>query len=142
MESNGKITLFIATSLDGYIARNNGDIDWLSIVETSGEDYGYGEFIKSIDTVIMGRITYDKVLSLGIDFPHKNKNCFIMTRKQRLPENNIEFYSGDPEALIEKVRNKGGKNIFIDGGAQIVNEFMKKEFDRSVYYFHDPCVSW
>lgn len=112
MESDGKITLFIATSLDGYIARNNGDIDWLSIVETPGEDYGYGEFIKSIDTVIMGRITYDKVLSLGIDFPHKNKNCFIMTRKQRLPENNIESYNGDPETLIENIRNKGGKNIF------------------------------
>ena len=127
MESDEKITLFIATSLDGYIARKNGDIVWLSTVETPGEDYGYGDFIKSIDTVIMGRKTYDKILSFGIDFPHKNKSCFIITRKPRPSENNIEFYSGEPDALIKRIRNKGGKNIFIDGGAQIVNEFMKRD---------------
>jgi dihydrofolate reductase len=53
-----KLILYIATSLDGYIAREDGNIDWLSIVEDKNEDYGYMEFLSSIDTVIMGRKAY------------------------------------------------------------------------------------
>ena len=64
--SDRKITLYIAISLDGYIARENNDISWLDIVEDPDEDYGYGKFIQDIDTVIMGRKTYDKVKSMGI----------------------------------------------------------------------------
>ena len=60
MVSNRKIVLYIATSLDSYIARDNGDIDWLSMVESRNEDYGYKDFLKSVDTVIMGRRTYDQ----------------------------------------------------------------------------------
>ena len=71
MVSKRKIVLYIATSLDGYIARDNGDIDWLSIVESPKEDYGYKDFLKSIDTVIMGRRTYEQVVTFG-DFPYKD----------------------------------------------------------------------
>ncbi len=73
MISNRKIVLYIAMSLDGYIARDNGDIDWLSMVESHDEDYGYKDFLKSVDTVIMGRRTYDQVLTFW-DFPYKDSN--------------------------------------------------------------------
>ena len=56
--STRRVVLFIAMSVDGYIAREDGDIEFLSSVETSGEDYGYGEFVRTVDTVIMGRKTY------------------------------------------------------------------------------------
>jgi dihydrofolate reductase len=59
--SHRKIVLYIATSLDGYIARDNGDIDWLSMVKSQNEDYGYKDFLKSVDTVVMGHRTYDQV---------------------------------------------------------------------------------
>lgn len=125
MQKERKVILYIATSLDGYIAREDGDIGWLSMVEAPGEDYGYGEFIKTVDTVIMGRKTYDKVLSFGIEFPHKNKECYVITRQHRPPEGNIIFYNGDMGELIKTLKGKEGKDIFIDGGAQVVNELMK-----------------
>jgi len=58
-----KVILYIAMSLDGYIARKDGDIGWLSMVDAPGEDYGYAAFIKDVGTVIMGRKTYEKVSS-------------------------------------------------------------------------------
>ncbi|WP_083248228.1 dihydrofolate reductase family protein [Desulfuribacillus stibiiarsenatis] len=65
--------MYIAQSLDGYIARVNNDISWLSIVERDNEDYGYDDFIKTVDTVFMGRKTYEKVLGFGVEFPHKGR---------------------------------------------------------------------
>ena len=65
-----KICLFIATSLDGYIAKPNDDLSFLKLVEKDGEDYGYAEFTDTIDTLIIGRKTYDKVISMGYEYPH------------------------------------------------------------------------
>lgn len=70
-----KIILFIASSLDEYITRENGNIDWLPKNSTSG----YDGFIKSVDTVIIGKKTYDQVLTFG-DYPHKDKKSYVFTR--------------------------------------------------------------
>jgi dihydrofolate reductase len=122
-----KVVLYIAQSLDGYIARADGDIGWLSAVEHEGEDYGYGEFIESVDTVIMGRKTYEKVLSFGIEFPHSDKKCFVLTKTKREPDGNVQFYSGDVNRLIKSIRGEDGKDIFIDGGAEVVREFLSED---------------
>lgn len=127
MQKDRKVVLFIAISMDGYIARKNGDIDWLSVVEDLKEDYGYKEFITSVDTVIMGRKTYDKVRSFDIEFPHQDKKCYVMSRSKRAPDQYVEFYSGGVRELIAIIRQKHGLNIFLDGGAQIVHEFMMKD---------------
>jgi dihydrofolate reductase len=111
--------------MDGYIARPDGDISWLSTVESKGEDYGYSKFIETIDTVIMGRKTYHKVLTFAGEFPHKGRKCYIITRSKRSPMDNMEFYNGDIAALVKKIRSKEGKHIFLDGGAQLVNSYMK-----------------
>lgn len=123
--SERKVILYIAMSLDGYIARENDDISWLSIVEDPPEDYGYGEFVKNIDTVIMGRKTYDKVLSFGIDFPHKNKKCYVLSWTKTGCDENVEYYSGDLKALTEDLKSREGKDIFVDGGAEVVNGLLK-----------------
>lgn len=120
-----KVIVYIAMSIDGYIARPDGDISWLSAVEVPGEDYGYSQFINTVDTVILGRKTYEKVLSFGIPFPHSNKQCYIITHIPKPSEGNIEFYTGDIPALVTKLKSGQGKSIFVDGGAQVVNEFMK-----------------
>jgi dihydrofolate reductase len=127
MTNERKVILYIAMSLDGYIARENGDIDWLSTVERANEDYGYGNFIQSVDTVIMGRKTYDKVQGIGIEFPHRDKKCYIITHTQLPVHDNVEFYSGPLSHLIQTIRQAQGKNVFIDGGAQVVNELMKDD---------------
>ncbi|MET0790969.1 MAG: dihydrofolate reductase, partial [Polyangiaceae bacterium] len=70
-------SVFIATSLDGYIARADGSIDYLSIVERAGEDYGYRAFFDSIDTLIIGRSTYDLALSFD-PWPYAGKRCVVL----------------------------------------------------------------
>ena len=126
MNSNRKVILYIAMSLDGYIARQDGDIGWLSLVEQTGEDYGYNDFIATVDTVILGRKTYDKVLSFGIGFPHADKECYVITRSEIPSKEKITFYNKDLKELVTTLKDKTGKNIFIDGGAEIVNELVKQ----------------
>lgn len=120
MLSSRKVILYIACSVDGFIAREDGEIDWLSIVERKGEDYGYREFIDTVDTVIMGRKTYDKVLSFGIGFPHSDKECYVITSSRQGKDANVTFYNGKIADLISRLRKRDGKNIFIDGGSEIV----------------------
>jgi dihydrofolate reductase len=120
-----KVILYIAASLDGYIAKPGDDLSFLSVVEQEGEDYGYAEFIKTIDTVIVGRRTYEKVLSMGFDFPHANRDSYIVTRTPRPDSGSVKFYTGSLKDLVLKLKSQKGKNIFVDGGAEIVNELLK-----------------
>ncbi len=122
MNKDRNVILYIAASVDGFIAKENEDIDWLSIVERPCEDYGYEAFVDSVDTVIMGRKTYDKVLSFGIEFPHKDKKCYVISRTKTGRDENVEYYDGDLKELIQQLKSKKGKNIFIDGGAEVVRE--------------------
>lgn len=125
MSEARKVILYIAMSLDGYIAGKDDDLAFLSMVEKEGEDYGYNDFVSTIDTVIMGRKTYDKVLSFGIPFPHINKKTFVVTRSVRPSVNSIDFYSGNISSLITDLKQKNGKHIYVDGGAELVGELMK-----------------
>ncbi|TAF68076.1 MAG: dihydrofolate reductase, partial [Cytophagales bacterium] len=76
-----KLILYISCSLDGYIAQPNDDLSFLSIVQKEGEDYGYNDFVASIDIVIVGRKTYDWVIGQGYEFPHADKTSYIITRQ-------------------------------------------------------------
>lgn len=115
-----KLILYIAMSLDGYIAQSDDNIDFLSMVEKPGEDYGYKKFIDGIDTVLMGRRTYDKVLTLAAEYPHTDKKSYIITHTNKKDENNITFYNGNLLELISKLKDQPGLNIFVDGGAELV----------------------
>lgn len=84
-----KATVYIATSLDGFIARPNGEIDWLSAAEDekSEEDYGYQEFMASVDYLVLGRNTYEKVLGFGA-WPYAGKQVVVLSsRPLEIPEN-------------------------------------------------------
>lgn len=124
---HGTVTLYIATSMDGYISGKNDDLGFLDIVKKEGEDYGYNEFINSVDVVIMGRKTYDKIMSLVPEFPHADKDCYILTRTPRNEQNGLHFFSGNINELIDELRNKRNLSIFVDGGAEIVNLLMQEK---------------
>jgi dihydrofolate reductase len=124
MVNNRKVILYIAASLDGYIAKPNDDLSFLEMVYQKSEDYGYSNFIQSVDTVIVGRKTYDWVMSQVKEFPHADKESYIITRTARPGKGNVHFYSGNLKELVTKLKNKPGKNIFIDGGAEIVNALL------------------
>lgn len=122
-----KLILYIAMSLDGYIAKPGDDLSFLSVVEKEGEDYGYADFVSTIDTVIMGRKTYDWVMKQVPEFPHADKTTYIITKTPKLCIGNIHFYSGVLTELISKLKSESGKNIFCDGGAEVVNELLKND---------------
>ncbi|GAO43576.1 dihydrofolate reductase family protein [Flavihumibacter petaseus] len=122
-----KLILYIAASLDGYIAKPGDDLGFLSVVEKEGEDYGYGEFIKTVDTVIMGRKTYDWITRHVPDYVHADKSNYIITRTPQPAADNIIFYTGDIKSLIEQLKAADGKNIFCDGGAEIVDLLLQQK---------------
>lgn len=121
---NRKLILYIAMSLDGYIAQDEDNVDFLSIVDAPPEDYGYADFTQNIDTVIWGRKTYDKLKSFNVDFPHKGKKVYIISRSKTGTEPHVEFVS-DVKALVENLKQQEGKDIYCDGGAEIVFELLK-----------------
>jgi len=130
------LTLYIAASLDGYIARPDGDISWLSIVEAPPEDYGYADFIHTVDTIVIGRKTYDKVLSFGIPWPHAGRKCYVLSRTRSGSDENVEFFGGDIGELIARIRREPGLGIYCDGGADLVHELARRDLiDRYVISF-------
>lgn len=125
MSSHRKVILYISCSLDGFIAKPNDDLSFLSIVQEDGEDYGYQDFVNTVDTVILGRKTYDWVMGQVPVFPHADKTAFVITRQAQASIGNTHFYSGNLKELVTKLKAEEGKHIFIDGGAEIVNELLK-----------------
>lgn len=123
------LTIYIATSLDGYIAKPNDDLSFLKSVEKEGEDYGYKEFTETIDTIILGRRTYDYVLKeIGAShYDNGERNVYVITRAERPSVGKTTFYTGNLTELVQQLKSKDGKNIYCDGGAEIINELLKNE---------------
>lgn len=124
-----KISLFIAMSLDGYIAKSNDDLTFLKLVEKVGEDYGYEEFINTIDTLIVGRKTYDYVLkNVGLShYDNGQREVYVITRKERPQVGRTTFYTGNLTELVKRLKSEKGKNIYCDGGAEVINELLKHD---------------
>lgn len=122
-----KISLFIAISLDGYIAKPNNDLSFLKIVEKEGEDYGYAKFTSAIDTLIVGRKTYDYVLKeIGSShYDNGERDIYVITRTPKPNKGRVTFYTGDIAELVKKLKSENGKDIYCDGGAEVINELLK-----------------
>ncbi|GGH27918.1 dihydrofolate reductase [Sphingobacterium alkalisoli] len=124
-----KISLFIATSLDGYIAKPNDDLGFLKIVEKEGEDYGYAEFTDTVDTLIIGRRTYDYVLKeIGSShYDNGQRDVYVITRTERPSVGRTTFYTGNLTDLVDRLKSENGKNIYCDGGAEVINELLNHD---------------
>jgi dihydrofolate reductase len=115
-------SVFIATSLDGYIARPDGSIDWLSIVERSGEDYGYAAFFQTIDALVIGRKTYETVLAFEA-WPYAGKRVVVLTHARPRGLHGEEFFDGLPGDLLERLSRDGVGRIYVDGGS-VIRQFL------------------
>lgn len=124
---NRKVILYIAMSLDGFIAKPDEDISFLKQVEQEGEDYGYSGFLKSVDTIILGRKTYDKILSMGNELPYGDREVYVLSRSQNPDSGTIQFYSGSLPDLIFRLKSQEGKNIYCDGGAKTVQRLLEED---------------
>lgn len=130
---NRKVILYIAMSLDGFIARNDGDIGFLSQVEQEGEDYGYSAFTETVDTFILGRKTYEKVLSMGFEAPYGEREVYVLTRTPKPTAGTIHYFSGSLTDLIFRLKKQEGKHIYCDGGAETVHQFLLNDlFDELI----------
>lgn len=118
-----KVIVYIAMSLDGYIAGEGDDLSFLSIVQQDGEDYGYHAFVETVDTVIIGRKTYDWVCRQGI-IPHEDKSLYVITRNPQLSDSSSQYYSGDLYELMKKLLSESGKHIYCDGGAELIDSLL------------------
>lgn len=123
-----KIKLYIAASVDGYIARSNGDLDWLTEFPNSEKtDYKYQSFFYSIDTVIMGGRTYLDIMSMDVVWPYKDKTTYIITRNPINVKDNIHFISENIIKTISDLQKMEGKDIWLVGGGEIISMLLNNE---------------
>ena len=120
-----KCSVFIATSLDGYIARSDGSIDWLNTanaVVPPGEDCGYKAFMSTVDTLVMGRNTFEQVLTFG-EWPYGDTPVVVMSHHASpLPPNSPQTVMSSQEAptdLVARLRAQGKRHLYIDGGITV-----------------------
>lgn len=122
-----RVSLFIATSLDGFIADTEGKISFLKMVEAAGEDYGYIEFFNTADTVVLGRKTWDTLLSMGVENPYQDKEVFVISRSGAGKQGSVTITPQDPAELVKQLKNLQGKGIYVDGGAEVVNSLLREK---------------
>lgn len=125
-----KVVLFIAMSMDGYIADIDGNVDWLG-GENKDEDSmsSYQEFVKEVDTVIMGYRTYHQIVTelTPNQWGYEQMISYVITHRPIPSTDMIKFTNEDPCQLIERLKQEEGKNIWICGGAHLVNQLIKED---------------
>ena len=122
----GKIILYSAVSLDGFIAKNNGEVDWLKGYENEGTDYGYSEFYKSIESILMGKHTYEQILSFDIPFPYGNKRNYVFSKTlESASSPNTKIIKERPLDFISELKKVSAKNIWLVGGGQLNGLLLK-----------------
>jgi dihydrofolate reductase len=134
-----KVVLYIAMSLDGYVADKEGGVEWLGGHSDEGDDQeSYETFVKEVDTVILGWNTYRQVTEeLSPDqWVYENLTSYVITHRDCEDKDNIFFVNETPESLVRALREKEGKDIWICGGASIVQQLVRAdlidEYDISV----------
>jgi len=131
-----RIILNIASSLDGYIAREDGSIDWLP---TDEEDFGMKKFMDSIDTVFLGRTTYEQILTFDCAYPYADKKSYVFSRNSGENKENIEFVS-DMIDFAKKLVESPGKGIWLVGGGEIISAFLKAGLIDEIILSEIPIV--
>lgn len=117
------VTLYIAASLDGFIARRDGSIDWLPRPANGHEDYGYAAFMAGVDTVAMGRRTFDVARELEGAASFHGCRCIVFSRRcARARTRGVRFVAEEPAAYLRGLRRKPGGGIWLVGGGEIARE--------------------
>ena len=138
-----KVTLFIAMSLDGYIADKDGGVDWLNGQEEDGENMDtYSEFIKTIDTIIMGWNTYHQVITelSPEEWIYPEQISYVITHREIPSTERIRFTSESPCDLVKRLREEEGNGIWICGGASIVRQLMETDLIDTLHISVIPTL--
>lgn len=134
-----KVILYIAASLDGFIATKDGSVSWLDKYNETWEDYGFKSFYDSVDIVILGNTTFKQ-------FPnaYPDKECFVFSRKEQDLKDNVTYFNWVPEDVMKLVTIDSNKSAWLVGGANIVNQFLQSNLIDEFIIFIMPVVlgSW
>jgi dihydrofolate reductase len=118
-----EIVYYVATSVDGYIATPDGGIEWLTSFESGGEDYGYAEFYASVEAVLLGRRTFEQVLSLG-EWPYTGKSSWVFSQQPHpSPPPQVTLTSQSPAEVVTALADQGIRRAWLVGGGQLAGSF-------------------
>lgn len=118
-----KITYYVATSMDGFIATPDGGVDWLSPYEGTGEDYGYKAFYEKLDVLLLGSRTYQQVLSFG-EWPYHGKPCWVFSKRPlEIIEPTVRVTDISPREALVELETSNFENAWLVGGAALAGSF-------------------
>lgn len=138
-----KVVLFIAMSLDGYIADRNGGVGWLNGQGPDSENLDvYSEFVKDIDTILMGWNTYDQVTTelSPTEWIYRDFITYVITHNERSSTEQIRFTDENPIDLLAKLKSENGKDIWICGGANLAQQLMRNDLIDQYYISVIPTL--
>jgi dihydrofolate reductase len=134
------VILYIATSLDGFIADKDGGVGWLDAF--SDQDYGYDAFFDGVGTIVMGATTFEQSLEFGVEKPYGDKRVIVMTHREfKVPTGWwVESYAGSPKDLVERLKVEAAGDVWLVGGADVVGQFMREKMIDEVRLFIMPVL--
>ncbi|MBO2943449.1 dihydrofolate reductase [Paenibacillus sp. F411] len=139
MKADRKVSVFIAPTLDGYIAGKDDSLDWLFKVEGEG-DNGYSEFYDTVDTILMGKRTFDWIMNQGEAFPYKGKACYVFTRSETASHEDVTFVNGSPSELIQKLKKEDGSKIWVVGGGDLLQSLLSERLVDELFITIAPVL--
>ncbi len=135
--------VYIATSLDGYIADIHGELDWLHAVPNpEGDDCGFAAFMEAIDALLMGRTTYEVVSGFDIPWPYSKPVFVLSTTLKEVPDklkDKVEIINGSIEEVLSTMNGKGFNKLYIDGG-RTIQSLMEKDLIDELILTRIPVV--
>lgn len=134
--------VYIATSIDGYIATKDGGLDWLEQVPNpSKSDFGYEAFLERIEAIIMGRNTFEKIMTFS-PWPYQKKVFVLSNQLRSIPKTmsaKAELIKGDLKDVVNKLRDRGFKTLYVDGG-KTIQSFLKENLIDEIILSKVPIV--
>ncbi|CAF2552045.1 unnamed protein product [Rotaria sp. Silwood2] len=115
-----KVILYTAVSIDGFIAREDGNIDWLSSFNNeNNDDHGYNSFYENIDVTLIGGKTYQQILTFPCNFPYPDKKNYVFSHEKQEANEFVEFINDNVFEFVKQLKSQSGKDIWLVGGAQL-----------------------
>ena len=135
-----KVTYYLASSLDGYIAKKDGDVSWLDEIVTLDEDTGYDEFYSTVDAIVMGRKTYNMILNFGT-WPYGEKPVWVCTRSKIEPMEGCNLRTGTTPDEVKKSANEMNVNhLWLVGGGSLASSFLESKLLTNVSVSLMPII--
>jgi dihydrofolate reductase len=138
-----KVILYIATSLDGFIARPDGSLDWLdALPNPDHSDHDYGKFISEIGVTIMGRATYDVVMGFSVEWPYQDIPSYVVSKNPntQVSSPNTNLYIGEVSHLVAELKRTVDKDIWLIGGGQLITHFLSQDLVDSMILNMIPTI--